>query len=103
VESFNSHEHTVEHEGARSDRLYEHWFHVERADGGSRFRVVVNVSTIAAHLAKTAGETLAAELGTAHVKGLIDLGYESGRQYEVSREVHRPTRATNTSPMMTSI
>jgi hypothetical protein len=96
VESFRYHYHSVEHEGERGDE-YEHWFHVERDDGGARFSVVVRVSRVGAHLAKTSPESLAECIGTDQVKGLIDLGYESGRQYKVIREGPPPSEDERTA------
>jgi hypothetical protein len=90
VETFKYHGHAVEHDAARSDRIYEHWFDAQRDDGAAAFRVVAGVSDIGAHLAKVRAADLAAELGIAQVKGLIDLGYESGRDYRISREGNPP-------------
>jgi hypothetical protein len=90
VERFSYHYHTVEHEpdlqSIRSRRGHHHWFNVRRDDGGADFRVVVRVSDVSAHVVGTGAEALAMELGTAHAKGLIDLGYVSGEEYEVTRE-----------------
>jgi class 3 adenylate cyclase len=94
VESFSYHYHTIEHEpdeqAIRSKRGHEHWFNVRRDDGGAEFRVVARVSEVGAHLAGTSAEALAMELGTAHAKGLIDLGYLSGEHYVVTREGDPP-------------
>jgi class 3 adenylate cyclase len=94
VESFSYHYHTVEHEpdekANRSQLGHQHWFNVRRDDGGADFRVVVRVSEVGAHLAGTSAEALAMVLGSAHVKGLIDLGYVSGELYQVTREGDSP-------------
>src|SRR5919106_2207645 len=94
MESFRYHYHTIEHEpdlrAIRSQRGHHRWFNVQRDDGGAHFRIVVRVSEVGAHVAGESAEALAMELGTAHVKGLIDLGYVSGEQYVVTREGDPP-------------